>query len=252
MLEKYRLNCLLIILRFDIIIKEKILLYYILFNSDLTASEAVIHFLITIFVYMISLVIHEFFHAFAAFKMGDPTAKLAGRMTLNPFKHLDMMGFLMFIFLGVGWAKPVPVNPLNFKKFKKGTRVVSIAGVSANFVLGLLSAGTFAILLSTVGVGGIAMGYVYNILMYFMLVNSFLVMFNILPIPPMDGYNFISSFLKPENRFLKFMARNGYKVLIGILLAGFVTDLFFGFDIFNVYLALLNDFVYWPIAWIGV
>lgn len=242
----------LIILRFGIIIKEKILLYYILFNSDLTASEAVIHFLITIFVYMISLAIHEFFHAFAAFKMGDPTAKLAGRMTLNPFKHLDMMGFLMFIFLGVGWAKPVPVNPLNFKKFKKGTRVVSIAGVSANFVLGLLSAGTFAILLSTVGVDGVAMGYVYNILMYFMIVNSFLVMFNILPIPPMDGFNFISSFLKPENGFIKFMAKNGYKVLIGLLLAGFVTDLFFGFDIFNVYLALLNDFIYWPIAWIGV
>ena len=228
------------------------MLYYILFGSDLTASEAVIHFLITIFVYMISLTIHEFMHAFSAFKMGDPTAKLAGRMTLNPFKHLDMMGFLMFIFLGVGWAKPVPVNPLNFKKFKKGTRVVSIAGVVSNFILGLISAITFAVLFANVGAGGVAMGYVYTILMYFMLVNSFLVMFNILPLPPMDGYNFVSSFLKPENRFSKFMIRNAYKILIGILIVGFFTDMFFGFDIFNVYLALLNDFVYMPIAWIGV
>ena len=73
------------------------MIYYILFNQDLTADEAVIHFLITIFVYMISLTIHEFAHAFIAFKCGDPTAKLAGRMTLNPIKHLDMMGFLMFM-----------------------------------------------------------------------------------------------------------------------------------------------------------
>ena len=97
------------------------MLYYILFNSELTANEAVTHFLITIFVYMISLSIHEFAHAYSAFKMGDPTAKMAGRMSLNPFKHLDLMGFLMFLFLGVGWAKPVPTNPLNYKKYKKGT-----------------------------------------------------------------------------------------------------------------------------------
>lgn len=228
------------------------MLYYILFNSDLTAGEAVIHFLITIFVFFVSLAIHEFAHAFSAFKMGDPTAKLAGRMTLNPFKHLDFMGFLMFIFLGVGWAKPVPINPLNFRKFKKGTRVVSISGVLANFVLGLLSAIVLAILLATVGAGGVAMGYIYSILLYFMLVNSFLFMFNVLPIAPMDGFNFISTFLKEENKFIKFMARNGYKVLIGLLLTGLFTDLFFGFDIFNVYLALINDYVYMPIVWLGV
>ena len=120
------------------------MLYYILFNQDLTAEEAVIHFLITIFVYLISLTIHEFAHAFSAFKCGDPTAKLAGRMTLNPFKHLDMMGFLMFIFLGVGWAKPVPINPINFKKYKKGTRIVSLAGVTANLILGLISSIAFS------------------------------------------------------------------------------------------------------------
>ena len=228
------------------------MLYYILFQNNLTASEAVIHFLITIFVYMFSLAIHEFAHAFSAFKMGDPTAKLAGRMSLNPFKHLDFMGFLMFLFLGVGWAKPVPINPLNFKKYKKGTRIVSSSGVIANFSLGLISAITMAILLATVGVGGVAMGYVYNVLMYFMLVNSFLVMFNVLPIPPMDGYNFIASFMKTENKFLKFTMRNGFKVLIGILILGLFTDLFFGFDIFTIYLSVLNDWVFMPITWLGV
>jgi len=228
------------------------LLYYILFNSTLTASESVIHFLITIAVYMISLSIHEVAHAYSAFKMGDPTAKLAGRMTLNPFKHLDTMGFLMFIFLGVGWAKPVPINPINFKKYKKGTRVVSGAGVLANFMLGLLSAVTMAILMATVGVGSVAMGYVYTILLYFMLVNSFLVMFNILPIPPMDGYNFITSFMKGENGFIKFMLKNGFKLLIGFLVLGLITDLLFGFDIVTVYLSVLNDWLFVPITLLGV
>ena len=228
------------------------MLYYILFNTNLTAEDAVIHFLITIFVYLISLTIHEFAHAFVAFKCGDPTAKLAGRMTINPFKHVDMMGFLMFIFLGVGWAKPVPTNPLNFKKYKKGTRAVSLAGVAANFLLGLLSAGIIAILLATVGINSVAMGYVYYILLYFMLVNSFLVMFNILPIPPMDGYNFVASFSKGENKFIKFMIRNGFKLLIGFLLLGLVTDLLFGFDLFTEYLQLLFRFVYTPITWLGV
>ncbi len=228
------------------------MLYYILFSSNLTAQDAVIHFLITIFVYLISLTIHEFAHAFVAYKCGDQTAKLSGRMTLNPLKHLDMMGFLMFIFLGVGWAKPVPTNPMNYRKFKKGTRAVAISGITANLLLGLLSAGIIAILTATVGINGVAMSYVYYILFYFMLVNSFLVMFNIMPIPPMDGFNFIATFCKPDNKFLNFMARNALRIFIGILLLGFITDLMFGFDIFTVYLMLLHDYVFLPISLLGV
>ena len=173
-------------------------------------------------------------------------------MSLNPVKHLDFSGFLMFIFLGVGWAKPVPINPMNFKKYKKGTRIVSSAGILANFCLGLISAIIFAILMSTVGVGAEALGYVYDILIYLMLVNSFLFMFNILPIPPLDGFNFISTLMKPDNKFLKFMIRNGFKILIGILLFGLLTDILFGFDIFTVYLSLLYDWLYMPISFIGI
>lgn len=229
------------------------MLYYILFNTSLTAREAVIHFLITIFVFMISLAIHEFAHAFAAYKCGDATAKNLGRMTLNPVKHLDMGGFLFFILIGVGWAKPVQINPLNFKKYKKGIRWVSIAGILSNFLLGLLSAIIMAILLATVGSsGGAMMQYIYAILMYFMLVNSFIAMFNLLPIPQFDGFNFFASFAKADNKFLSFMAKNGIKVLIGLILAGLITDLLFGFDILTIYMSVLYDFVYLPITWLGV
>ena len=228
------------------------MLYYILFNQDLTAEEAVIHFLITIGVYMISLTIHEFAHAFAAHKMGDNTAKLAGRMTLNPFKHLNLSGFIFFMLLGVGWAKPVPINPLNFKKYKTGTRVVSISGVLANFLLGLLSAITCAILFATVGLETAGMQYVYTILLYIMMVNSFLALFNFLPIPPLDGFNFVASFCKAENKFVKFMAKNGYRVLITIIIVSLMTDLLFGIDILSLYLSLIYDWVYLPITFIGI
>ena len=227
------------------------MLYYILFNQDLTAEQAVIHFLITIFVFMISLSIHEFAHAFSAYKCGDPTAKNAGRMTLNPFKHLSTTGFIFFMLLGVGWAKPIPINPLNFKKYKKGTRWVSASGVLANFVLGLVCAIICAILIATVGFEVVALDYVYSFLFYFMMVNSFLALFNILPIPPLDGFNFLSSFMRSENKFIKFMVRNGGKILIGIILVSMLTDLLFGFDILSIYLSLLYDWVYLPISFMG-
>lgn len=201
---------------------------------------------------MFSLSVHEFAHAFSAYKMGDPTAKLAGRMTLNPFKHMDLSGFILFIFLGVGWAKPVPVNPLNFKKIKKGNRIVSISGVLANFLLGLIAAIACAVLFATVGIEVAAMEYVYQILFYFMIINSFLVLFNLLPFAPLDGFNFISTFLKPDSKFLKNMARNGMRILIMLLLISLLTDLLFGIDVFSWYLSILCNFVYLPITIIGV
>ena len=102
------------------------MLYQIMFSNNLTPQQAVTIFLVSIFVFFVSLAFHEYAHGFAAYKMGDLTPKLAGRLTLNPLKHLDMTGMLFFMFLGVGWAKPMPVNPLNFKKYKKGTRLVAI------------------------------------------------------------------------------------------------------------------------------
>ena len=201
---------------------------------------------------MFSLSVHEFAHAVSAYAMGDKTAKMAGRMTLNPFKHIDLSGFILFIFLGVGWAKPVPVNPMNFKKFKKGNRIVSVSGVLANFFLGLIAAITCAILFVTVGVEVAAMEYVYTVLFYLMLVNSFLALFNLLPFAPLDGFNFIATFLKPDNKFLNKMLHNGFRILIVLIVISLFTDIFFGVDIFSWYLSVLYNYVYVPITFIGV
>ena len=227
------------------------MLYRVLFSNNLSPQEAVMYFLISIFVFFISLTLHEFAHGYAAYKMGDLTPKVSGRLTLNPVKHLDMTGFVCFLLMGVGWAKPVPVNPLNFKKYKKGMRIVSLAGILTNFLLGLFAAGIYAIMLATVQVETAVITCVYVILEYFMVVNSCLTLFNILPIMPLDGYNFIATFLKPDNKFVRFSEKNGFKVLLVIMIICIFVELFFGLDLFGMYLSLIHNFVYIPIALLG-
>ena len=228
------------------------MLYYLLFNNYYTPMEAVIVFLITVFVFMISLSVHEFSHALVAYKMGDITPKATGRLTLNPFKHLSLSGFLWFIILGIGWAKPVPVNPLNFKKYRTGIRCVSIAGITANVVLGLLAAIIYTILAATVGFSSVAMDYVFLVLQYFMIVNSFLALFNLLPIYPLDGFNFVSSFLRADNKFIQYNVKNGYKILLVMLLICLLIEILFSFDILTWLLSLLYNYVFVPIALLGV
>ena len=228
------------------------MLYYILVSSELTAQEAVVIFLITIVAFFVSLSVHEFAHGFTAVKMGDPTPKLAGRVTLNPFKHISLSGLICFALLGVGWAKPMPINPLNFKKYRKGIRLTSIAGILANFILGLICAIIFALIIAFAPVSNVYIEYILLTLQYFMLVNSFLALFNILPIYPLDGFNFVTSFMKADNKFIQYNVRNGFKILLGILLATVLIDLLFGFDILDFYLSLIYNYIYVPIGLLGV
>ena len=171
---------------------------------------------------MIALILHEWAHAYAAYKSGDPTAKMMGRMTLNPKKHVEPLGLLMFLFVGIGWAKPVPVNPFNYKNFKRGNFWVSIAGVLTNLIIGFVA--SFALFLLTHFAGNhllvsaplwlFALGM---FLEFLVMINIALMLFNLLPIPPLDGYNLLRSFTKPNNRYMQF-ARNNSMILIMIVL----------------------------------
>lgn len=228
------------------------MLYYIFGNSTLTPESAVIMFLITIFAFIMSLSLHEFAHALAAHKMGDATPKLAGRLTLNPIKHVSLIGFISFMLVGIGWAKPTPVNPLNFKKYRSGTRWVSISGILANFVLGLVCAGLSAILYATVGIPTEAMQYLYLLLDAFMIVNSFLALFNLLPIYPFDGFTFISSFMKGNSKFVQNSIKHGTKILLIVLISTILIDLLFNFDILDWYLSIVYNYIYLPIVGLGV
>jgi len=177
---------------------------------------------------LIALVLHEWAHAYAALKQGDYTAKLAGRLTLNPAKHIDPLGLLCFCIAGIGWAKPVPVNPFNYRNFKRGNFFVSIAGVSVNFMIAVVcSFGLFMVISNAdiwlqndrIFFGNIST-FEFALFFFFffaMIVNIALMIFNLLPIPPLDGYNLLRSFTKPNNGFMRFMRENALIMLLLII-----------------------------------
>jgi Zn-dependent protease len=157
--------------------------------NDIQVSERLINFLIFLPLFFISLSVHEFAHAYLANKLGDSTAKNLGRLTLNPLKHIDLVGSVLMPVIAfasglmiIGWAKPVPVNPNNFKKPYSDDAVVSVAGPISNLALAFL----FAVILffnNTINTDSWLNG-ILTLAVYF---NIFLFAFNLLPIPPLDG-----------------------------------------------------------------
>jgi len=179
-----------------------------------------------IFLYIIiviSAIFHEYFHGWAAFQLGDPTAKYAGRLTLNPLKHIDPMGtviiplFLLF-FLGgfIGWAKPVPYNPFNLRDQKYGATKIAIAGPGANFLIALI----FGLIIRFLPVGGL----LYVTFSWIVYVNIFLGLFNLIPIPPLDGSKLLMDFF-PKSRVLQVLEQS----LVGIFLAVAIAIMFLPF-----------------------
>lgn len=138
---------------------------------------------------LLSLILHEMGHAVAALKCGDPTAKWMGRITLDPRKHLDPIGMVCMFFLGIGWAKPVPINPNNFKNRNRDMILVSFAGIFVNLILFLIS--TFLYVLCYRGNGTVII-YLQEFLMILLSYNISLAVFNLVPVPPLDGYRIIN------------------------------------------------------------
>jgi len=170
---------------------------------------------------LIALPFHEYAHAWVAYRLGDPTAKDAGRLTLNPLKHLDLFGTLMMLVARVGWAKPVPVNSGYFRNRRKGIILVSLAGPLSNLLLAFAFMLIWGIMTKLVVVGVIpvrsetavtVIGWLQVFFHVSVLVNISLAVFNMIPVPPLDGSRLISSFV-PEESYYRF-AR--YEQFIGI------------------------------------
>lgn len=175
---------------------------------------------------LIALPVHEFAHGWVAYRMGDPTAKYAGRLTLNPFKHLDLMGVLMMYLAGVGWAKPVPVNSSYFRDRRKGIILVSMAGPLSNILASFITFFLWGILLKLISIGTIpiesdkAVYIVETIIEFFqtlIIVNISLAVFNLIPVPPLDGSRLISAFI-PEESYYRFARYEQYIGLAFLLL----------------------------------
>lgn len=170
---------------------------------------------------LIAIVFHELAHGYTAYFLGDKTAKSQGRLSLNPLKHIDPMGFLFMLVFKFGWAKPVPINPLNFKNRKRDTFLVSIAGVVTNFILAIITAFIITYVPITNEI-------LFQMILTTMWYNIMLGVFNLLPFPPLDGSKVVASFLpvKYEYYFYKY-ERYFYFVLV-ILIFTNVTDKIIG------------------------
>lgn len=190
--------------------------------SGLSAVEAILLFLAYAIAIVVALVGHEYMHAYTAYKMGDGTPKAYGRLTLNPLAHFDAMGLLFFVIFGFGWAKPVPINTLNFKNHKKGTILVSLSGVLTNFALAFICSAFYVMVVAWLpnSLGQFFLSWLFG---FGMIVNISFGIFNLIPVYPLDGFNFINAFLRYDNKFVDFNMRYGQFLLIIVILLLYLT-----------------------------
>ncbi|MCD6195083.1 site-2 protease family protein [bacterium] len=170
---------------------------------------------------LLAISVHEFAHALAAVRAGDLTPKLAGRLTLNPLAHLDPLGTLFLLLAGFGWGKPVPINPFNLPNPQKSQAWIALAGPLANIILALILA--IPIRLSHFGLWpeGLIAAQIIQILQIIIELNLLLAVFNLLPIPPLDGSKIIFAFVSQETQVA--IEQIGPWVLFALLFLSFAT-----------------------------
>lgn len=169
---------------------------------------------------LLCLAVHETCHGLAACALGDPTAKAQRRLSLNPLRHIDWLGFAMMLLAGFGWAKPVPVDPRYFRKPKQGMALTALAGPASNFVLAFLALllGKAVYLYAPYGAGW---NLVFEFLVYYLAPLSIgLGLFNLLPIPPLDGAKVVGGLL-PDRLYFQIMRYERYGMLLLLALAYF-------------------------------
>jgi Zn-dependent protease len=165
---------------------------------------------------IVAITFHEFSHAAAGTLQGDDTAKSQGRLTLNPLSHLDPLGSIFLIVGGFGWGRPTPYNPARLRNQRVGTVLVALAGPTSNFLLAIASAVALRVALSA---GSDASSFTVNLLLIFIQFNVLLGIFNLLPIPPLDGSRLLTVFLPPSRHgIVDFLDRYGIFLLLGLLI----------------------------------
>jgi len=190
-----------------------------------------------------AIVFHEVSHGYVAYRLGDPTPKVRGRLTLNPLAHVDLIGTILvplaLVVMGsrflFGWAKPVPINPNYFRKPFKGMLYVAIAGPATNLTLALVTAGVGRLTLGAIPnsllfygqtFGAYLLQAIFYLLGFFVIINVILAVFNMIPIPPLDGSRVLTYFLPPEGkRVMLTLERYGFLILLALILLGGISGL---------------------------
>jgi Zn-dependent protease len=183
---------------------------------------------------IIILTLHEFGHAYAAYKMGDETAKREGRLSLNPLRHIDPLGMIALILFRFGWGKPVPVDFFALRNLRKGMVVVSLAGPGINFLTALALSPLYKLMYNS-SVMQAGFSYFIVLVEYIIIYSVYLGIFNLIPIPPLDGSKVLFAISKRPQRFLFDESMNWYGMIFLIIL---ISIPFFNFG--NLFLSIIN------------
>jgi len=196
-----------------------------------------IEFLIIAGLLITAISFHEFAHAFVADRLGDPTPKLMGRLTVNPLAHLDPIGSLLMLVTGWGWGKPVPYDPFNLRNPIRDAALISFAGPGSNLVMAIIASILLRIIIS-VGTGG-PLGIIYEIVNLFIYFNVLLALFNLIPIHPLDGFKIVAGFL-PRKYYEDWMSLSPYGMIFLLLL---IFPLFGGSSPISTFLTPVVNFI---------
>ena len=209
----------------------------------------------------IVLTLHEFSHAFVAYKYGDPTPKWNRRLTLNPLAHFDILGLVLFAFAGFGWAKPVPINPNNFRHYKSGLAFTAVAGVAVNYLSVLIFYPLYLLVVVYVNTPfALLNDFLYMFTAYLWQYSLSFCVFNLIPLPPLDGWRLVEALNRRRGKVFRFFQRYGYIILIVLIGIHFLANItagyevfyyahmFFGWiDILGYIMTYVTNFIGWPI-----
>lgn len=195
---------------------------------------------------VLGLSMHEYAHAKVAYKLGDPTPKMQGRVTANPMAHIDPLGFAALIFVGFGWGVPVQINPSNFRHRRRDELMVALAGVTMNLIIAIVFAIIAKVLYMTAGAVFLSSGVgsiLWFMIMYVIQINLVLMIFNLIPCPPLDGFSIISEIFNIKHtEFYWTLYRYGNWILIALIIFG-ITGMIIS-PCVQFFMSVLNNFIF--------